>query len=90
MPSHLAWAKGGTADFVTIADDVIEIRSTIPLPPGARVDATTEAEPKVKVTVKSHGSRRDTDGTFLIKGRLLEANRELRDRLAALVASSQE
>ena len=90
MAAHLAWVKGGTADFSSVVDDVVELRSTIPIPPGARVDAMTEAEPKVPVTVKSYGSRRDADGTFLIKGRLLVANRELRDRLAGLVAEKKE
>lgn len=86
--AHLAWTKGGTADIVAIADDVIEVRSTTSAPPGARLEARTEAEPVVPVKMKSHGSRKDADGTFLIKGRLLDANRELRDRLAALLEES--
>lgn len=90
MPAHIAWIKGGTADFLSVVDDVIELRSSIPLPPGARLDAMTEAEPKISVTVKSYGSRRDVDGTFVIKGRLLVATRPLRDRLAALVTEKQE
>lgn len=87
MP-HLAWTKGGTADIVAIDDDAIEVRSTTPAPPGARLEARTEAEPVVAVKMKSHGSRKEADGTFLIKGRLLDANRELRDRLATLPKES--
>lgn len=83
--THLAWTKGGTADIVEIADDVVEVRSTTSAPPGARLEARTVAEPVVAVKMKSHGSRKDTDGSFLIKGRLLDANRELRDRLASLL-----
>ena len=87
--AHLAWAKGGTADIVAIADDAIEVRSTTSAPPGARLDAQTVGEPQVAVKIKSHGSRKDADGTFLLKGRLLDANRELRDRLAALVVPKE-
>ena len=88
--AHIAWVKGGTADFLSVVDDVVELRSSIPLPPGARLDAMTEAEPKIKVVVKSYGSRREADGTFVIKGRLLEANRPLRDRLLALVVTEMQ
>lgn len=84
--THLAWEKGGEATIVKVADDAIEVRSTRSAPPGARLAATLRAEPGTRVTIKSHGSRRDADGSFLIKGRLLDANRELRDRIAALVA----
>lgn len=79
---HLRWSKGGTADVVSLSDDAIVLKSTTSAPPGARLEATFGARP---VKVKSHGSHRETDGTFTLKGRLLDANRELRDALAALV-----
>lgn len=83
--AHLVWAKGGHARLVSLADDQIVVSSTTPAPPGARLEANTTAEPVVGVKIKSHGSKREADGTFTIKGRLFDATRDLRARLAALV-----
>ena len=80
--AHLVWAKGGTADIIELKDDVIVLRSTTPAPPGARLEATFGDLP---VQVKSHGTHKEADGTFTMKGRLISANRELRDALAALL-----
>jgi len=33
--AHLTWNKGGTASFVTVAGDLVTLRSSIPSPPGA-------------------------------------------------------
>lgn len=81
---HLVWSKGGTADVVEVKDDAIVLKSSTSAPPGARIEGTF-GERAVKV--KSHGSHKEEDGTFTIKGRLIDANRELRDLLAALVTS---
>ena len=80
--AHLVWQKGGTADVIELKDDAIVLKSTTSAPPGARVEARF-GERAVKV--KSHGSHKEDDGTFTIKGRLIDANRELRDLLAALL-----
>jgi hypothetical protein len=85
---HLAWTKGGTASFLTVADDAVTLRSTIPSPPGSRLEATLASDPPVPVKIKIHGSKLEPDGSFTLKGRLLDANRALRDRLATLVSSS--
>ncbi|MBX3230859.1 MAG: hypothetical protein KIT84_01470 [Labilithrix sp.] len=77
--AHLAWAKGGTAELVSLADDAIVLRSTTPAPPGARLEATFEGR---AVKIKSHGTHKEADGSFTLKGRLVDANRELRDALA--------
>lgn len=79
---HLTWVKGGTADIQSLDDDAIVLRSSISAPPGARLEAKF-GERTVKV--KSHGSHKEADGSFTLKGRLIDANRELRDALAALV-----
>ena len=84
--AHVAWSKGGTASFLTARDDNVTLRSTIPSPPGSRVDGTLSGEPVVAVRVKIYGSKLEADGSFTLKGRLLEANRALRDRVASLVA----
>lgn len=83
---HLTWSKGGTASFVTVADDLVTLRSTVPSPPGSRIEAALTSDPSVAVKVKVHGSKLEADGSFTLKGKLLDANRALRDRLAALAS----
>lgn len=85
-PAQLTWAKGGHAEVVSLAGDLIVLRSTTSAPPGARLEAVLEREPKAAVKLKSHGSHKEEDGTFTLKGRLIDATRELRERLTALAA----
>ena len=87
MSDHVAWAKGGTALFLIVADDAVTLRSTVPSPPGSRLDATLLADPRLAIKIKIHGSKLEPDGTFTLRGKLLEANRSLRDRIARLLAS---
>ncbi len=81
--AHLAWNKGGAAWFVTVNDDAVVLKSTIPAPPGARLEATL-AEPSAPVKIKIHGSKLEPEGTFTLRGRLIDADRALRDRIRAL------
>ncbi|HVH43578.1 MAG TPA: hypothetical protein VM925_14585 [Labilithrix sp.] len=81
---HLAWAKGGHAEVVRVEGDAIVLRSTTSAPPGARLESTLTIEPRSVVKLKSHGTHKESDGTFTLKGRLIDATRELRDRLAGL------
>lgn len=85
MP-HLTWSKGGTADVVSLNDDAIVLRSSTSAPPGARLEATFNGQ---LLKVKSHGSHKEPDGSFTLKGRIFDANRALRDALAALVPPSE-
>jgi hypothetical protein len=86
---HLAWAKGGHAAFLTIEGEIVVVRSTTPAPPGARLEADLVAPAErgapAKVRMKSHGSKREADGTFTLKGRLVDVNRALRERLLGLL-----
>jgi hypothetical protein len=82
---HVTWAKGGTATFLTVASDAVTLRSSIPSPPGSRLDATFASEPVVTIKIKIHTSKLEPDGSFTLKGRVLEATRALRERLATLV-----
>jgi hypothetical protein len=86
---HLLWAKGGTASLLSVAQDAVTLRSTISSPPGARLDATLAADPSVTLKIKIHGSKLQPDGSFTLKGRVLEATRALRERLALLVAPAE-
>lgn len=85
--AHLTWTKGGTASFLTVADDAVTLRSSTPSPPGSRLEAVLTADGTTAVKVKIHGSKLEADGSFTLKGRLLDASRALRDRLATLVAT---
>ena len=78
----LVWAKGGTAEITALAGEAVTLRSTIPSPPGSRLDATL-GETNVKIKVQS--SKREEDGSFTIKGRLVDATRETREKVAAAV-----
>lgn len=86
MSAHVTWAKGGTADFTLVDDDNVTLRSTTPSPPGARLEGTLIGDPPTGVKVKVHGSKREEDGSFTLRGKLLEATRGLRDRVASLVS----
>lgn len=81
--TRLAWSKGGHARILSLDDDAIVLSSSTPAPPGARLEATVEGAGTL-VKIKSHGSKREADGTFTLKGRLLDATRELRAALASL------
>ncbi len=81
---HIVWAKGGHAEVVSVISDAVVLRSTTSAPPGARLEAKLAADPKTPVKIKSHGTHKEADGSFTLKGRLIDATRELRDRLAEL------
>ncbi len=102
MTPHVTWAKGGDAWVLSASQDAIVLRSTIPSPPGSRIDGTlmasaaaTEASAPsegarapVALRVKIHGCKRQDDGTFRLEGRPLDLTREVRAELEALAAKS--
>lgn len=87
-PAHLVWAKGGEASFVRADGDSVSLRSTIPSPPGSRIDGTLSSEPRGPVRVKIHGSKKQDDGAFILEGRLIDATREVRERIGALARAT--
>jgi len=84
---HLSWSKGGHAEVVRVEGDAIVLRSTTSAPPGARLEAKLASDPPAPVKIKSHGTHREEDGSFTLKGRLIDATRDLRDRLATLAST---
>jgi hypothetical protein len=82
MSGRVRWARGGEARIESVVGDGIVLRSTVPWPPGSCVEGTLEDASLVEVRVKVHGSRRGADGDFEVHGRLLDASREVRERLA--------
>jgi hypothetical protein len=87
MSVRVTWAKGGEARLLSIADDAIVLRSTVPWPPGSRIDGTAShgASVAVALRVKVHSSRRQEQGEFVVQGRPLDLTREVRERLEAWV-----
>jgi hypothetical protein len=69
---------------VALEADAVVLRSTVPSPPGSRIEGRLEQEPRAPLRVKVHVSRRQPEGDFVIEGRLLDATREVRARLEAL------
>jgi hypothetical protein len=81
VSAKLTWAKGGEATVTTLVDDAITLRSTVPSPPGSRIDGTTTEGDAVRV--KIHSSKKQDDGTFVLEGRALDMTRATREKLSA-------
>ena len=80
MGAKIAWTKGGTAEVIAFEEDgAIRLRSTVPAPPGARIEGQIEGAGAVRV--KSHGVKKQEDGTFVLEGRVLDLTRGLREVL---------
>jgi hypothetical protein len=57
--AHVHWTGGGDARVVSIAANTIVLRSTVPAPPGSRLDGTVDAEgTSIALRIKVHASRR--------------------------------
>jgi hypothetical protein len=78
--ARVKWARGGEATIVSLTNDAVSLVSSVPWPPGARVEAATEDGATLKIKV--HGSKKRDDGAFEIVGRPLDMPRALRERLA--------
>ena len=83
MTARLTWTNGGDAEIVAIAADTVSLVSSVPSPPGSRIEGALADGAKFKV--KIHASRKQDDGTFRLEGRPLDMTRELRERLLAML-----
>ncbi len=88
MDAHLTWTNGGFARVVSIGPGAIVVRSTIPSPPGSRIEGKLAGSPAATVRIKIHASRRQRDGQFLLEGRPLDLRRETRERLQATLRAA--
>ena len=77
---RIDWTKGGQATVISLVDDAIALRSSIPSPPGSRIEGKTEGGEAVRV--KIHSSKRQEDGSFVLEGRALDMTRAVRSVLA--------
>jgi hypothetical protein len=82
--ARIVWSRGGEAVVMALKDDAITLRSSIPSPPGSRIEGALEA-PREVVRVKVHSSKQKEDGGFVIEGRVLDMTRALRERLSSSV-----
>jgi hypothetical protein len=83
---HVQWDKGGGADYLLLMGEVVTLRSTIPSPPGSRIDGALSSEPTVKVRVKVHSSKKQTDGTFVLTGRPIDLTNAVRAKIEELMS----
>jgi hypothetical protein len=88
--ANIRWAGGGEARLVRISEDVLVARSTVPFPPGSRIEGTVEGEPPQTFRLKVHVSKRQARGDFLIEGRPLDLTRRARERLSAVSAPARD
>jgi hypothetical protein len=92
MSARVKWANGGEARILSIASDAIMLRSTVPSPPGSRIEGTVQMQGEgtangwaMPLRVKVHACRREADGEYVVKGRPMDMARQARERLKALV-----
>lgn len=78
MSAALVWDGGGEAELSALEGDHVTLRSTRPFPPGAPARGTLGEH---AVTVKVAGSKREADGAFTVRGRLVSPTVALRAAL---------
>jgi hypothetical protein len=95
--AHIAWTGGGTAVLDLIDGDRVELVSTRAFAPGSRPEGTFTTGPAGSggpgarpIWMKVHGSRRQEDGSYRVKGRLLNVRREVLDVLKEVVGGSND
>jgi hypothetical protein len=87
VTADVAWTGGGEASVVSCDADSIVLRSTVPSPPGSRIEGELVGLPSARLRVKVHACRRQAEGDFLLQGRPLDMTRDVRMRVEGLVAS---
>jgi hypothetical protein len=95
--AEIAWSGGGTASIDAIDGDRVELVSTRAFAPGSRPEGTLmgalrenaesprEVAAGQPIWLKIHGARRQEDGSFRVKGRLLNVRREVLHLLKEIV-----
>jgi hypothetical protein len=82
--ADLTWVQGGEARLVALADDRVNLVSTISSAPGSRIEARLASGCSVRV--KIHRCKRDGEA-FAIEGRLIDATRDVRAELLRLLGT---
>jgi hypothetical protein len=83
---HLRLPNDGVASVVAIDGERVSLLATRASAPGSPLAGTLNDETLVRVKV--HRCRKQGE-RFLIEGRLIDATRQLRERLGTLVVTTQ-
>ena len=84
MSAHLRWSRGGEARVLAIDAQAVVLRSTVPSPPGSRIEGSLVDDPPATFRVKVHASKKQPEGDFVLEGRPLDLSRETRERIEKL------
>jgi hypothetical protein len=88
--ARVRWVRGGEARIASIGPDTIVLRSTVPAPPGSRLEGRVEADGVVlTIRVKVHSAKCEAEGEFLLVGRPLDLAREVRRYLETVTDKGQ-
>jgi len=79
----IRWAKGGDANIIAIDGDRVTLDSSLSSPPGSLFEGTLVNDGGM-IRIKVRGCKK-VEERFRIEGRILDASRDLRERLAALL-----
>jgi hypothetical protein len=84
-------AKEGRARILALEGGAIRLWSSVPSPPGSRIDGecACDAPAPVPVRVKVHASRAQPEadgGGYVIEGRTIDMAKDVRERLTALLS----
>jgi hypothetical protein len=86
VTAHVSWVGGGEARVVSLDLKAIVLRSTVPSPPGSRLEGTLAGEPSARLRVKVHGCKLQPEGDYVIEGRPIDLTRAVRERIEATTA----
>jgi len=84
-PARLLWAMGGEARVLSVSADTIVLESSVPSPPGSRIDGVLMGGSQRTLRVKIHASRKQPSGVFRLEGRPIDFTKEAREELLAMV-----
>ena len=88
MTTHVRWVRGGEASIVSVDDAAVVLRSTVPAPPGSRLEGVLAGEPPERLQLKVHASKRQDAGDYLVSGRLVDATKAVRHRVLGLAGGT--
>ena len=88
MTWHVRWDGGGQARVVSLTSGGISLRSTVPSPPGSRLEGALDGEPRASLRIKVHSCKRQPDGEYALEARPLDLTRPVRERLLGLAGGS--
>ena len=80
----IRWAKGGDANIVALDGDRVTLDSSLSSPPGSLFEGVLVNDGGT-IRIKVRGCKKSDGERFRIDGRILDASRDLRTRLAALL-----